>query len=328
MQDAAYSPDPQLNRGQKMKLRTILYRHLEVADSETGRALNGLLMLLIVVNVVAVVIESVQTIYDAYQPWFDYLELLSVAVFSVEYVARLWVSVESPARGEGWRARLRYALTPLAIVDLLAILPFYFGVFFDLDLRFLRALRMLRVFKLTRHSTAMDLLLTVIRNEAATVGSSLLVMVAIIVMAASGIYLIESDAQPEAFQSIPHAMWWAAVTLTTVGYGDVVPITIGGKIFGLVITLAGVGMVALPAGILASGFSQELRKRRAEYKLKIQQSLTDGTISARELYQLQDDAIELGLSANEASLLLKTETTTPAEPIICPHCGKEFKARQ
>ena len=311
-----------------MKLRTILYRHLEVADSETGRALNGLLMLLIVVNVVAVVIESVQTIYDAYQPWFDYLELLSVAVFSVEYVARLWVSVESPARGEGWRARLRYALTPLAIVDLLAILPFYFGVFFDLDLRFLRALRMLRVFKLTRHSTAMDLLLTVIRNEAATVGSSLLVMVAIIVMAASGIYLIESDAQPEAFQSIPHAMWWAAVTLTTVGYGDVVPITIGGKIFGLVITLAGVGMVALPAGILASGFSRELRKRRAEYKLKIQQSLTDGTISARELYQLQDDAIELGLSANEASLLLKTETTTPAEPIICPHCGKEFKARQ
>ena len=285
-------------------------------------------MLLIVVNVVAVVIESVQTIYDAYRPWFDYLELLSIAVFSIEYVARLWVSVESPARGEGWRARLRYALTPLAIVDLLAILPFYFGVFFDLDLRFLRALRLLRVFKLARHSTAMDLLLTVIRNEAATVASSLFMMVIIIIMAASGIYLIEHDAQPEAFQNIPQAMWWAAVTLTTVGYGDVVPITVGGKIFGLIITLAGVGMVALPAGILASGFSQELRKRRAEYKLKIKQSLADGAISAGELHQLQDDAAELGLNAEEARLLLKTETTTPAEPVSCPHCGKELTPEQ
>ena len=309
--------------GCRSKLRTKLYRLLEVADSRTGRTLNGLLMLLIVVNVVAVVIESVQTIYDAYQLWFDYLELLSIVVFSIEYVARLWVSVESPARGEGWRARLRYALTPLAIVDLLAILPFYFGVFFDLDLRFLRALRLLRVFKLARHSTAMDLLLTVIRNEAATIASAMFVMVIIIIMAASGIYLIEGDAQPEAFQNIPQAMWWAAVTLTTVGYGDVVPITVGGRIFGLVITLAGVGMVALPAGILASGFSQELQKRRTEYKLKIKRSLADGAISAGELHQLQDDATELGLSAEEAGLLLKTETTTPAGPDICPHCGKD-----
>jgi len=309
-------------------LRTKLYRLLEVADSRTGRTLNGLLMLLIVVNVVAVVIESVQTIYDAYQLWFDYLELLSIIVFSIEYVARLWVSVESPARGEGWRARLRYALTPLAIVDLLAILPFYFGVFFDLDLRFLRALRLLRVFKLARHSTAMDLLLTVIRNEAATIASAMFVMVIIIIMAASGIYLIEGDAQPEAFQNIPQAMWWAAVTLTTVGYGDVVPITVGGRIFGLVITLAGVGMVALPAGVLASGFSQELGKRRAEYTLKIKQSLTDGAISSGELHQLQDDAAELGLSDEEAHLLLETETTTPAVPIICPHCGKQFTSQQ
>ena len=236
-------------------MRKKLYRLLEVADSHTGRTLNGLLMLLIVVNVVAVVIESVQTIYDAYQPWFDYLELLSIALFSIEYVARLWVCVESPTRGEGWRARLRYALTPMAIVDLLAILPFYFGVFFDLDLRFLRALRLLRVFKLARHSAAMDLLLTVVRNEAAPVASSMFVMIIIIIMAASGIYLIEGDAQPEIFRNIPQAMWWAAVTLTTVGYGDVVPITIGGRVFGVIVTLAGVGMVALPAGILASGFS-------------------------------------------------------------------------
>ena len=149
-------------------------------------------------------------------------------------------------------------------------------------------------------------------------------MIIIIVMAASGIYLIEGDAQREIFRNIPQAMWWAAVTLTTVGYGDVVPITIGGRIFGVIVTLAGVGMVALPAGILASGFSQELRKRREEYRLKIKQSLTDGEISDGELDQLQDDATELGLSDEEARLLLETETMTPAVPVICPHCGKHI----
>lgn len=317
-----------LHRGRTTKLRKELYRLLEVGDSRAGRVLNGLLMLLIAVNVAAVVVESVQTIYDPYQPWFDFLELFSIAVFSVEYVMRLWVCVESPARGEGWRARLRYALTPLAIVDLLAILPFYLGVFFALDLRFLRALRLLRGLKFARYSTAMDLLLTVIRNEAATVASALFVMILIIVMAASGMYMIEHDAQPEAFQNIPRAIWWAAVTLTTVGYGDVVPITVGGKIFGLVITLAGVGMVALPAGILASGFSRELRKRRAEYRLKVMRSMADGEISAGELRQLRDDAAELGLSIEEARLLIKTETTTHDEPVVCPHCGKELTAQQ
>lgn len=168
----------------------------------------------------------------------------------------------------------------------------------------------------------MDLLLTVVRNEAATVASSIFVMLIIIVLAASGIYMIERNAQPDAFQSIPQAMWWAAVTLTTVRYGDVVPMTVPGKIFGLVITIAGVGMVALPAGILASGFSQELQQRRAQYQLRLKESLADGRLTRGELRQLRRSAREFGLSDVEARVLLRTETRRALSE--CPNCGAEL----
>jgi voltage-gated potassium channel len=296
-----------------------LYRLLEVGDTPAGRLLNLFLMMVILLSVIAVILESVPAYRELYGPWFYRFEIFSIIVFTVEYVARIWVCIEAPAY-KGWRGRLRYAVTPMALVDLIAILPFYLGMFFDLDTRVLRALRLMRVFKLTRHSASMDLLLTVIRNEAATVASSLFVMLVIIVLAASGIYLIERDAQPQAFQSIPQAMWWAAVTLTTVGYGDVVPITVLGKIFGLVITIAGVGMVALPAGILASGFSQELVKRRAEFQLKVDRALTDGQISRDEMRELKAYAKQLGLGERESRMLIRRSNNRSRT--VCPHCGK------
>ncbi len=305
--------------------RARAYRVLEVADTAAGRWLNGVLLIVIVLNVVAVILESVDAIYAEYAAWFDFFEAISIAIFTVEYAARVWVSVENREFGTGWRGRLRYAGTPMAIVDLVAILPFFLSAFTDVDTRIFRSLRLLRVFKLSRHSAAMDLLLTVIRNEAATVVSSLFVMLIIIILAASGMYIIEREAQPDAFQSIPQAMWWAAVTLTTVGYGDMVPITALGKIFGLLITVAGVGMVALPAGILASGFSQELLKRRALYRLQVKDSLASGDVSAVELDQLKDSAEGFGLSDEEARILLRTEETNASSRTRCPQCGHEFR---
>ena len=300
--------------------RARLYALLEVADSFAGRSLNALIGILIVLNVTAVVLESDVVIYAQYNRWFEVFEIFSVIVFTAEYLGRVWVSAENSRFGPGWRGKLRYMLTPMAIIDFVAIAPFYFGFLIDADTRILRALRLLRVFKLTRHSTAMDMLLTVIRNEAATVASSLFVMLIIIILAASGIYLIEREAQPDAFQSIPRAMWWAAVTLTTVGYGDVVPVTVLGKVFGLLITIAGVGMVALPAGILASGFSAELQKRRAKHQLDIKESIADGQGTANELDELREKAQNLGLSAEEAAVMLQTETRTASA--VCKHCGK------
>lgn len=308
------------------RLRRQLYLALEVPQSGTlGTVANVFLMSLITVNVVAVIFESVQPIYTRYAAWFDALEILSVAIFTAEYAARLWACVEARSGAAHWRQRLRYVVTPMALIDLLAVLPFYLSAFVNLDMRFLRALRLLRVFKLSRHSTAMDLLITVVRNELAIVASAMFVMLIIVVVAASGIYLIEREAQPDAFQSIPQAMWWAAVTLTTVGYGDMVPITVGGKVFGLFITLAGVGMVALPAGILASGFSQELQKRRAAFSQQIRDSLTDGRLSNQELENLQDKSDELGIGEDEALLMLRKETADDESPWVCPHCGKRIE---
>jgi voltage-gated potassium channel len=308
------------------RLRRQLYLALEVPQSGTlGTVANVFLMSLITVNVVAVIFESVQPIYAKYETWFEAFEILSVAIFTAEYGARLWACVEARSGVAHWQQRLRYVVTPMALIDLLAVLPFYLSAFVNLDMRFLRALRLLRVFKLSRHSTAMDLLITVVRNELAIVASAMFVMLIIVVVAASGIYLIEREAQPDAFQSIPQAMWWAAVTLTTVGYGDMVPITVGGKVFGLFITLAGVGMVALPAGILASGFSQELQKRRAEFSQQIRDSLADGSLSNQELENLQDRSDELGIGADEALLMLRKETAGNESPLVCPHCGKRIE---
>ena len=190
-------------------------------------------------------------------------EIFSVAVFTVEYGLRLWTCTENPRwRGAGpLVARLRYAATPMAICDLLAVLPFYLAMLVAIDLRFLRVFRLLRILKLTRFSPAAETLAAVVNNERRALFSALVLMLTLLTIASSLMYLVEKDIQPEAFGSIPAAMWWGMATLTTVGYGDVTPMTPLGKLLGAGIAILGVGMFALPAGILASGYAQEIKKR-------------------------------------------------------------------
>lgn len=295
--------------------------HAVLSGARAGlaaRTLNLALMLLILANVLAVVVGSVDDVQARWARPLALFELVSVALFTVEYIARVWACVESPLY-QGWRGRLRYMRTPLAIVDLVAVAPFYLGLWWEIDTRLLRIVRLMRLFKLTRHSASMDLLLTVLRKEFGTVLSAMFIMVIIIVLAASGIYLIERDVQPESFGNIPQSMWWAAVTLTTVGYGDVVPVTVAGKLFGFLITVAGVGMVALPAGILASGFSLELHKRRESYRLQVQQALEGGMTSA-DARELEAARNALGVSEEDAQLIMGAERAGST----CPHCGKSL----
>ncbi len=309
-----------------MFLRHRLYQLLDHRHpSISSKAVDLSIMSLILLNVVAVILESVEELYRRYQPWFDGFELLSVFCFSVEYGLRVWCAVENPSYRDPFGGRLRYMLTPMALVDLLAFLPFYLTMFTPIDTRFLRVLRLIRVFKLTRYSDALDLLMTVTRRESSAFVSAIFVMVIIIIFAASGIYLMEHEAQPQAFGSIPKAIWWATVTLTTVGYGDVVPVTAWGKAFGVLITLAGVGMAAMPAGILASGFSAELQNRREKYRLKLREALADGVISRAEFEALKSTRKELGLEEEEARLLLDEERSLlrgrDGEQ-YCPHCRR------
>lgn len=314
-----------------LTLRRRIYQILDHRTSTlTSRLVDGFLITIILLNVTAVVLETEAVLYETYRFWFDRFELVSVAVFTIEYLLRLWSCVENPRFRHPLIGRLRYTITPLALIDFCAILPFFVSSLLvpddPLDLRLLRIFRLLRVLKLTRYSAALDLLLTVLREEASTLLSVAFLMLLVVLFAATGIYLIEHDEQPEAFGSILRAIWWAVVTLTTVGYGDVVPVTPWGKFFGLIITLAGIGMAAMPAGILASGFIEEMRRRREQFRSELRKALADGVISLAERENLEKMRHQLGLSLEEAQeLLTKEKRRLGRHEVTCPHCHKRFE---
>ncbi|MFQ5982343.1 MAG: ion transporter, partial [Woeseiaceae bacterium] len=257
----------------------------------------------------------------------------SVAVFTVEYFLRIWCAVDSEKYADSemgpLKTRLRFISSPYAIIDFLAILPFYLllgGLFGDIDMRFLRCIRLLRILKLTRYSSAFDMLVTTCRENTRPLTAAFFILATVMLLAASGTYFFERHAQPVAFGSIPDAMWWAVSTLTTVGYGDVTPITTGGKIFGAIITVLGIGMVALPTGILASGYSTQSRLRSQKYWQEANQALGDGIISQHESSQLERLRVGLSLGKHTASQILDEERARQAivhnsERSTCPHCG-------
>ncbi|WP_416897125.1 MAG: cyclic nucleotide-gated ion channel [Minwuia sp.] len=236
----------------------------EAAPGDRPSAIfDWFLITLISINIAAVVLETVPSIHDEYEIDFLIVEWVSVIIFTVEYLLRLWVAPEHPSlrRLGPVRSRLRYAISFQALVDLAAVLPFYLSHVFGIDLRILRVLRLLRFLKLMRYSSAMMTMQRVIYDERRALLASLLIMLGLLIMASTAMYYAEHNAQPEVFGSIPAAMWWGLATLTTVGYGDLVPHTLAGKMIGGVVMLIGLGMFALPIGILATGFTQEVHRR-------------------------------------------------------------------
>ncbi len=314
---------------QELKQRSADVLHAGRTRDPISRLVDVSLIGLITLNVLAVILESVPAIYQPLAAWFFAFEVFSVAVFTIEYIMRVWSVTENPWRDRYrhplW-GRLRYVFSVMALIDLLAILPFYLSVFMSIDLRFLRVMRLLRILKLTRYSTAMTMLFEVLRAEARVIGSSLFVLVLLLVVTSSLIYLVEHQAQPEGFGTIPRAMWWSIITMTTVGFGDVVPITGPGKILGGLMGVIGIGMVALPAGILASGFNQALHTRRESLRRDVSEALDDGVINTAELAALEAKRSALNLSESDLRDLLlelsKYRRGHPVESDRCPHCGK------
>jgi len=312
-------------------MRRIFYNILEQGNSSSlARLINLLLMLLIMSNVMAVIIASDREIYLELQVFFDNFELFSIAIFTIEYLFRAWTCVEDPDYQSAVIGRLKYMVSPMALVDLIAVLPFYLGIIFNIDARFLRVLRLFRIFKLSRHFSAMSVLLAVIKTELPTLISAIFIMLVLVVLASAGMFLVERDVQPDTFGTIPRAMWWATITLTTVGYGDVIPVTVGGKVLGIFITILGVGMAALPAGIIASGFSREVHKRRETYRALVRDALVDGLVDKAEHKRLKNYSTDMGIDDDEALHLLAQESSIiPARSVsstintyYCPHCGK------
>jgi len=254
------------------KTKKRIYEILEVAapgDSQS-RIFDIFIITLIFLNIVAVVLETVHILSVQYKGFFRSFEVFSVIVFTMEYILRLWSCTINPKYRNPILGRLKFMLTPLALVDLFAVLPFYLPMFIKLDLRFLRAVRLVRIFrlfKIGRYSEAMKVFGRVLKAKKEQLLITLFAVFIILTIASSLLYYVENEAQPEAFSSIPSAMWWGVSALTTVGYGDVYPITLMGKLLGAIISLIGIGLFAMPAGILSSGFVEEIRKRKSLEKI-------------------------------------------------------------
>jgi voltage-gated potassium channel len=222
-------------------------------------ALIGLILL----SACAIMVETLDQVAERLGWLLRLIEAVTVAVMVVEYLLRLWAAPEREASGgqEPWAARLRYATSFVGIVDLLAALPGLLALVVPIPVDLLRLLRLLRLLKLARYTPALSLFAAVIRNEGRSLLATLLVVAVMIVLESAVMYVLEREAQPKVFASIPHAMWWAIVTIATVGYGDMFPVTPAGKVFGGAVMVIGIALFAVPAGILATGFASEIRKR-------------------------------------------------------------------
>jgi voltage-gated potassium channel len=252
-------------RDQLIRLRHRLYEILEQGPygERASAAVGRGLAVLICVNLVAVILESVPALETRYEHGFDIVELVSLITFSVEYALRLWVAAEHGAfmRVSPARARLKYMTSATGIVDLIAILPFWLGLFLSADLRFVLVFRILRFFKLGRYSPGMSSLLDAIYAERRALFGCLVILFGAALFSGSLMYLTEGSVQPDKLGTIPDAMWWAIVTLGTIGYGDIIPVTPLGRLIAAMTIITGIMMIALPAGIIATAFANEIHRR-------------------------------------------------------------------
>jgi voltage-gated potassium channel len=248
----------------KKKVHGLLHPEI-VGDDNWDKVVNTFIIILIILNVLAVMLETVPSLQVRYHWFFHYFEIVSVIIFSIEYVLRVWSSNHDPKYKHSFHGRLRYMVTPGALIDLMAILPFYLYRILGFDLRILRMLRLLRffrLFRLTAYMKAAKLVSNVFKSKFHELLLSLILIMFLVIIASCFVFFAEHLQKDTNFTSIPATIWWAVVSLTTVGYGDMIPETVWGKTFASLILLAGVALFALPAGIITSGFLDEMRKIR------------------------------------------------------------------
>ena len=237
--------------------------HPTEGNSRWDKLLNGFLITLILLNLIALILETEHSIYTKYEYFFKTFDLASVAIFSIEYLLRLWSCTHDPKYHHWLWGRLKYMFSWEALIDLFAILPFYLSAIITLDLRELRLLRLfrlVRIFRLTQYMKATQTITNIFKSRFQELLIAFIMTTALIIISACLMFFAEHNAQPDVFKSIPDTLYWSVVTLTTIGYGDMVPITGIGKLLTGIIALIGVAMFALPAGIIIAGFLEEMRK--------------------------------------------------------------------
>jgi len=255
-----------------MKIKKRAYEILEIGSPEdlSSRVFDTFIISLILLNIIAIILETIESLSFRFFHFFKIFEIFSVVIFTIEYVLRIWSCVTDSKYKHPISGRTKFIITPLALIDLIAILPFYLPMLISIDLRFIRALRLIRLFrlfKLARYSVAIKLFGKVIKNKKEELYITAFIIFILLIISSSLLYSVECEAQPDVFSSIPAAMWWGVATLTTVGYGDIYPITPLGKFLGAIISLLGIGLFALPAGLLSAGFIEEIRKSKKLIKI-------------------------------------------------------------
>ena len=277
-----------------------------VAD-KPSQYVDMILFILIVLNIAAVCLESVKHIGNEYKVAFNAFEFFSVVIFGIEYVLRVW---SAPARNDLGNStniikRMKYIFSFTGLIDFLAIIPSILPYFFGgLDLRWLRVLRLLRLLKISNYSSALEDFFSAIKADWRSFSAALYLMVIALFLSSALMYIAEHDSQPEKFSSIPETMWWGLITLTTVGYGDVSPVTPLGKIIGAFTAIMGVCTVALLTGIVASAFANQRAQKAAILEAEISQALSDGVISDDEAQKIEKLRKELNLSPEHSKSLV------------------------
>jgi voltage-gated potassium channel len=255
----------------KKKVHGLLHPEI-VGDKHWDKVINIFIVSLIILNVIAVMLETVQPLHDKYTNFFHYFDLASVIIFTIEYVLRVWSSNHEEKYKHSVWGRLKYMVSPGALIDMMAILPSYLHAFIGLDLRVLRMLRLLRffrLFRLTAYTHSAHLITNVFKKRKNELGLSFILAIFLIIIASCVMYFVEHGhaevgAAASKFTSIPKTIWWSVVTLTTTGYGDMYPVTNLGKAFASSIMLTGVAFFALPAGIITAGFIDEFRMNKVK----------------------------------------------------------------
>ena len=290
-----------LNRHRSVRAK--LYALLE-PTGHSGRLhayVDNFVIFWVVLSIVSVILHSIESFADMFAIEFLIVDTIAFSVFTVEYLARLYTAPERPElKGLRWK-RLAYARTPSSLIDLIAILPTLLELLWpnDMDLRFLRVFRLMRLLKLTRYTSAAVTLYNVIARERQVIVAAGFVMLLLVVLTASMGYLFEHEAQPDKFENIPQSIYWAVVTLASVGYGDISPVTPMGRALTVVLALIGIGIFAIPAGLLASAFSDQLRIDREAFKQRLLQAYEGGESNARARELIAAETERLHLSPDD-----------------------------
>jgi len=276
-------------------------------DDRVSMMVDQLLGLLIILNIFAISLESIESLSQQYATQFWWFEIVSVTVFGIEYLLRIWASKanETSKYSSALGRRLEYIFSFTGLIDLLAILPSVLPLFIgETDLRWLRAMRLIRLFKISHYSSALEDLLSAVRSEMSSFGAALYLLLIALFMSSAVMYLVENEAQPEKFSSIPETMWWSLITLTTVGYGDVSPVTTIGRIVGAITALMGVCVVAMLTGIVASAFSNQIAQRKMIIEAEIAHALSDGLLTEEELMKIEQMRRQFNLSQEHVNALI------------------------